>query len=135
MPAYDAFLKQYPNTHAYASEFLRNSSVLSYDSVMEKIPHEGSDSFYIMWNLSAVSDGISSPSFSPIIAAVSKADLLFMLHDQKNDMEDSKLIYCRNMERITFWDMIIFDDSFSWALAITHEDNEDGSRMCFSAVI
>ena len=110
-------------------DFIKNSRIILYEEVMEYIKKKFVSNFIILWNLTQryVDDNIYNNYKA---GEIYRDDLIYILKDQQHDMCNNQLCYY-NKNRAEFWDLIIFDEMFMWCIAVTHEDNVDGNRLCF----
>ena len=115
------------NVHLF--DFIVKYSFILYGDVIKFVENRTNDKLYMLWNLSQCYKNNEFYSDYKLAEAF-KQDLLEMLEDQRNDMLGEKLCYFNDKERAQYWDMIIFDDDMEWCIAITHEDKEDGNRLC-----
>lgn len=129
---FNEFAKTNTGAYVYSFDFIKGKQIVSYHDVIEKIAQRSDTRFYIMWNLSqrySKAGELEKADYQ--LAAIDKVDLIDMLIDQKEDMNGDELCYMKNKSRVVFWDMFIFNRAMTWCYAITHEDNLDGSRLCF----
>lgn len=109
-------------------DFFKNARIILYEEVMEYIRESIISNYIIMWNLTQryVNNYIYNDYKT---GEIDKDDLIYILKDQQHDMCGNQLCFY-NKNRAEFWDLIIFDESLEWCIAITHEDNVDGNRLC-----
>ena len=113
----------------YAADFLFDAERDSFRNICKKVYQKKIDEFYVIVCLSTVyDDGFND---SGKFYQIKKDELIKLLKIQEEDMAGEALVYAKNIGLTDFWDMIIFDGSFSWAYTLTHEDDLDGSRICY----
>ena len=128
--SYLYYAKKYKCTTIYAADFLINPHRETFKHICEEISKKEIDFFNIIICLSTMYDNGYNDNLE--YERLSKKELVRLLEIQKNDMEDEELLYVKNVELIKYWDIMIFDDTYSWTYVLTHEEDVDGSRLCFS---
>ncbi len=131
---YNNFAITHANGFVHMFDFIKEAHIVSYGEVIKNIETISADTYYIMLNPSqCYCKEIKILQHDYKVAEISCKNLLALLNDQKEDMQGEELCYVRNPERTYYWDMVIFDHTYKWCLAITHEDNADGNRLCYIA--
>ena len=131
---YNNFAKENPNAHVHMFDFINESQKVFYSDVIKYIKKMSIGTYYIILNISqcySKENKLFQHNYK--IAEISHEDLMFILNDQLKDMQGEELCYMRNPSRVEYWDMMIFDATYKWCCAITHEDNTNGDRLCFIA--
>lgn len=127
---YDSFAKSNEGCKVHMFDFINNSRIVLFQTIMEYIDLINNEEFYILWNISQyyIRNRLKR---NCMYAKIKKDELMRMLIEQQEDMIDNRLCFYQNKERADYWDVLIFDESLKWCAAITHEDNTDGNRLCF----
>ncbi len=112
----------------YAADFLIEADRETFRNICRKVHKKNIEVFFVIVCLSTVYDD-RFEDFGKFYQ-IKKEDLVKLLKIQEEDMEGEALVYAKNIGLTDFWDMIIFDDTYSWAYTLTHEDDLDGSRIC-----
>lgn len=131
--SYLYYAKKYKRTTIYAADFLIEPRRETFEHICEEISKKESDFFNIIICLSTIYDNGYNDNFE--CERLSKKELIKILEIQEKDMCGEELLYVKNVEFIKYWDIMIFDDTYSWTCVLTHEDDVDGSRLCFSQEI
>lgn len=126
-------LKSFENVSVYLFDFFGNYREVSYENVLNGLKLKPTSVFYVMSNLSFVYQQNKEIPQICRVFKMEKDELLSLLYEQKKDMRNDAIFYY-NEEREELWDLIIFDTTYQWALSVTHEENEDGCRLCLEAV-
>ena len=126
---YFEFAKNNKRTRIYASDFLINPHRESFKNIFEEVNNKDVDVFNIIICLSTIYDN----GFNDYLdyEHLSKKELIQLLKNQEKDMEGEALLYVNDVELTKYWDIMIFDDTYLWTYVLTHEDDVDGTRMCF----
>ena len=129
------FAQKHHGVYVNMAEFLRDSKIILFSAVMEKLSQMENTTFHVFWDtgLCIYTDHLDI-SECKYMQMETKA-LYELLNQQMNDMVNDELIDVRSLERIPYMDMIFFDADNSICISVTHEDNWDGKRLCFEAVI
>ncbi len=127
--SYLEYAKKYKRATIYAADFLINPRKETFKSICEEISNKDVDEFNIIICLSTIYDNGYHDNLE--YERLSKKELIQLLEIQKKDMEGEVLLYVKNVELIKYWDIMIFDDTYSWTYVLTHEDDVDSSRLCF----
>ena len=128
--AFREFAQKYKKARVYAADFLIEADRETYSNICRKVHEKNIDVFFVIVCLSTIYDDRFEDFWD--FYQIKKEDLVKLLKIQEEDMDGESLVYAKNIELIDFWDMIIFDDTYSWAYTMTHEDDLDGSRICFT---
>lgn len=112
------------------AEFVFYNNKILFSQVIKKIQSSNKTEFNVLWGLLCRYHNESFELYDCNYSKMSKERLIHVLNSQLIDMEGEQLCYVRNEENIPFWDMIIYDDTHSWCISITHEDDEEGNRWC-----
>ncbi len=130
--SYFDYAKNHKRARIYAADFLINRRRETFKSIFEEISNKDIDEFNIIICLSTIYDNGYNDNLD--YERLSKKELIQLLKVQEKDMEGEALLYANNAELTKYWDIIIFDDTCSWTCVLTHEDDVDGSRLCYSQV-
>lgn len=131
---YNNFALTHANGYVHMFDFIKGSQKISYGDVIKYVENLSNDTFYIMLNVSQCyckQDGRFRHDYKT--AEISPKDLLTMLNEQKKDMQGEKLCYVNDIDRTYCWDMMIFNRTYQWCFAVTHEVDSEGKRLCFMA--
>ena len=121
--------KKYKRATIYAADFLINPRRETFKRICEEISNKDVDEFNIIICLSTIYNNGYNDNLE--FERLSKKKLIQLLEIQEKDMEGEALLYVKNVEHIKYWDIMIFDDTYSWSCVLTHEEDVDGSRLCF----
>ncbi len=130
--SYLDYAKNHNRARIYAADFLINPSRETFKSIFEEISNKDIDEFNIIICLSTIYDNGYNDNLD--YERLSKKELIQLLKVQEKDMEGEALLYVNNVELTKYWDIIVFDDTYLWTFVLTHEDDIDGSRLCYSQV-
>lgn len=127
--AFRACAQSHRGVRVYAADFLINPRRETFKSIFEEISNKDIDEFNIIICLSTIYDN----GFKDYLdyEHLSKKELIQLLKNQEKDMEGEALLYVNDVELTKYWDIMIFDDTYLWTYVLTHEDDVDGTRMCF----
>lgn len=131
---YNSFALTHANGFVHMFDFIKRSHKITYSAVVKYVENAVADKYYIMLNISQCyykQDGRFQHNYKT--AEISREDLLSMLNDQKKDMRGEELCCIDDLDRVYYWDMMIFNRTYKWCLAITHETDTNGARLCFIA--
>ncbi len=120
--------QKHKKSRLYAADFLIEADRETFRNICRKVHKKNIEVFFVIVCLSTVYDD-RFEDFGKFYQ-IKKEDLVKLLKIQEEDMEGEALVYAKNIGLTDFWDMIIFDDTYSWAYTLTHEDDLDGSRIC-----
>ena len=129
-PALALFAQNHKGGDINPVEFIRDGKMVSFSYILDHIRALDNTTFSILWDPHCCYNvGLEIRCRQQ--SNISKTALLCLLDQQLEDMKEEALLYARDIQRIPYWDMLIYDDTFDWCLSITHEDADDGNRMCF----
>lgn len=111
------------------AEFVRDANVVSFSYVRERIRSLDTSVFIVLWDLNCCYNSTMEISYRECIH-LSKKDLLNLMKLQLEDMDGEILCFVKDIQRVPYWDMLIYDETYTWCMSITHEDADDGTRMC-----
>ena len=118
-----------PSSRVYASDFLIESNKETFTDVFNRVSLKSNNNFYVIWMLSTVYKETFPNTVN--LGRVSKDNLMQLLMKQKEEMNKDCLVYIKDLSLTDFWDLMIFDETFSWTCVLTHEDDIDGKRICY----
>lgn len=130
--AYRACAQSHRGVRVYAADFLINPRRETFKNIFEEISNKDIDEFNIIICLSTIYDNGYNDNWD--YECLSKKELIQLLKFQEKDMEGETLLYVNDVELTKYWDIMIFDDTYLWTYVLTHEDDIDGSRLCYSQV-
>ena len=131
---YDNFAVTHANGDVHMFDFIKESRKVFYGEIVKLVEDSSIDTYYIMLNISqCYCERDKTLKHDYKTAEVSRENLLVMLKDQMEDMRGEELCCVKNSDRTNYWDMMIFDCTCTWCVAITHEDDTNGNRLCFAA--
>lgn len=125
------FAKTHSGSGCNIAEFVRESTFTPFSTILQQIRTINLTAFSILWDLNCCYRSKMEINCR-YVRNINKQELLQLLEEQLEDMDGEELCFAKEIHRIPYWDMLIFDESYTWCMAITHEDLENGNRMCFS---